>query len=76
MAGGKLAGGAAIIHVGGTTESGGSKRRVRVPTDAMHDEASPPKRGSSRGGGVSLMRVPRSSTSCSSTGDEKTLWRS
>ena len=67
----KLAGGAAIIHVGGTTESELKERKMRVD-DAMHAARAAAEEGIIPGGGVSLMRVADVIDSLVLTGDEKT----
>ncbi len=52
----KLAGGAAVIHVGATTESELKERKMRVE-DAMHAARAAAEEGIVPGGGVSLLRA-------------------
>lgn len=52
----KLAGGAAIIHVGGTTETELKERRARVD-DALHAARAAAEEGIIPGGGVALVRA-------------------
>jgi chaperonin GroEL len=67
----KLAGGAAVIHVGGTTETEMKERKARVE-DALHAARAAAEEGIIPGGGVALVRVAAALDKLDLSGDEKT----
>ena len=67
----KLAGGAAVIHVGGTTETEMKERKMRVE-DALHAARAAAEEGIIPGGGVSLVRAATALDDLGLVGDEKT----
>ncbi len=67
----KLAGGAAVIHVGGATETEMKERKMRVE-DALHAARAAAEEGIIPGGGVSLVRAAAQLDGLGLTGDEKT----
>ncbi|HLZ70807.1 MAG TPA: chaperonin GroEL [Dehalococcoidia bacterium] len=67
----KLAGGAAVIHVGGTTETEMKERKARVE-DALHAARAASEEGIIPGGGVSLVRAAAKLDGLGLSGDEKT----
>ncbi len=67
----KLAGGAAVIHVGGTTETEMKERKARVE-DALHAARAAAEEGIIPGGGVSLVRAAAAIDKLGLSGDEKT----
>ncbi len=67
----KLVGGAAVIHVGGTTETEMKERKARVE-DALHAARAAAEEGIIPGGGVSLVRAAAALDKLDLSGDEKT----
>lgn len=67
----KLAGGAAVIQVGGVTEAEVKERKDRVD-DAVHAARAAAQEGIIAGGGVSLLRAAEAVDTLNLTGDERT----
>ncbi|HZQ37050.1 MAG TPA: chaperonin GroEL [Dehalococcoidia bacterium] len=67
----KLAGGAAVIHVGGTTETEMKERKMRVE-DALHAARAAAEEGIIPGGGISLVHAAAALDKLDLSGDEKT----
>ncbi|HZU75254.1 MAG TPA: chaperonin GroEL [Dehalococcoidia bacterium] len=67
----KLAGVAAVIHVGGTTEAEVKERKARVD-DALHAARAAAEEGIIPGGGVALVRAAAAIDKLELAGDERT----
>jgi chaperonin GroEL len=67
----RLVGGAAVIHVGGTTETEMKERKARVE-DALHAARAAAEEGIIPGGGVALVRAAAAIDKLDLSGDERT----